>query len=158
MPQDITLDAYARQTGQSVATVRKRAQRGRLPGAYKGPDDRWRIVLPDGDATVPPDTSSAEPDMSTSSGPDMSSVAALERLVALLERELTHARDETRRRDAELASTRAQLDHERAGRDEERRRADTLLANALAKVADTPALPAGRRGLRGWLQRRREGP
>ncbi len=115
----VTIAEAARMLGLSTDAVRKRLQRGTIPGEKIG--DTWRVFLAtDAPPADQPDVSSQRPDndRTTTAGPDP--------LVETLREEVAYLREQLAERSRELAA--------------ERERFDVLHREALARI---PALGAG---------------
>ncbi len=130
MPPDpasaVTIAEAARVLGLSTDAVRKRLQRGTIPGEKIG--DTWWVFLEDDTATGDrPDVSRHQPDTDrTRPDGDRTTAAAVDPLVETLREEVAYLRDQLDQRSRELAS--------------ERERFDVLHREALARI---PALSAG---------------
>ncbi len=122
----VTIAEAARVLGLSTDAVRKRLQRGTIPGEKIG--DTWRVFLETDAATGPqPDVSSHRPDIDrTRPEPDRTTAAAPDLLVEILREEVAYLREQLAERSRELAA--------------ERERFDVLHREALARI---PALGAG---------------
>ncbi len=115
----VTIAEAARVLGLSTDAVRKRLQRGTIPGEKIG--DTWRVFLESDAATGPrPDVSIPRPDT------DRTAAVAPDPLVETLREEVAYLREQLAERSRELAA--------------ERERFDVLHREALARI---PALGAG---------------
>jgi len=120
----VTIAEAARILGMSTDAIRKRLQRGTLPGEKIG--DGWRVYLDDA-ATVGGGPTGPRPDMSTPRpDADRTTAAAPDALVETLREEVLYLREQLAERSRELAA--------------ERERFDVLHREALARI---PALGAG---------------
>ncbi len=122
----VTIAEAARVLGLSTDAVRKRLQRGTIPGEKIG--ETWRVFLEvDASPVDRPDVSTQRPDRDrTRPEPDRTATAGPDPLVETLREEVAYLREQLAERSRELAA--------------ERERFDVLHREALARI---PALGAG---------------